>query len=212
MIRVLSLSVLLMTVWLLFSGHYTLLHISLGVASVLVSVWIARRMDVVDYEGQPIAISVAAVGYFPWLLWEVIKSNIDVAKRILSPSLPISPRVFRVTASQRTAVGRTIYANSITLTPGTVTIQVRGNEFEVHALTSDTEESLRTGKMDARVARMEGTPPSAPFPPGSTEHLALSARGEERGEGREPGENDRGGTAGAGENRPGRPGGGEEDR
>ena len=181
MIRVLSLSVLLMTVWLLFSGHYTVLHIGLGVASVIISVWIARRMEVVDYEGQPIAISLAAVGYFPWLFWEVIKSNIDVAKRILSPSLPISPRVFHVTASQRTAVGRTIYANSITLTPGTVTIEVRGNEFEVHALTSDTEESLRTGKMDARVARMEGTPPSAPVPPGSTEHLSSTAGGRHRG-------------------------------
>lgn len=155
-----------MAIWLMFSGHYTPLLIGLGIASVLLSVWISLRMEVVYYEGNPIAISFAAIGYFPWLIWEIIKSNIDVAKRILSPSLPINPRVFRVTASQRTAVGRTIYANSITLTPGTVTIQVRGNEFEVHALTSDTEESLRTGKMDARVARMERPSPAAPLPGG----------------------------------------------
>jgi multicomponent Na+:H+ antiporter subunit E len=96
------------------------------------------------------------VVFFPWLFLEIIKSNIDVAKVILSPSIFLQPQVFTTTARQTTAVGRTIYANSITLTPGTVTIDVRGNEFEVHALTQKSADGIKTGQMDRLVCRMEG--------------------------------------------------------
>ena len=79
-----------------------------------------------------------------------------LARRVLSPSLPVSPRVFTVDSSQKTSVGRTIYANSITLTPGTVTIDVIGSRLEVHALTTESAEGVKSGRMDARVTRFEG--------------------------------------------------------
>ena len=151
-----SLAIVLMAVWLLLSGHFDGLFVSLGAVSVALSIWAAARMKVVDPEGHPIQIAGRVFTYFPWLFKEIIKSNIDVARRVLSPSLPIGPRVFTVTASQKTAVGQTIYANSITLTPGTVTIDVRGTELEVHALTEASADGIRSGAMDRRVTRFEG--------------------------------------------------------
>ncbi|MGD8482742.1 MAG: Na+/H+ antiporter subunit E [Gammaproteobacteria bacterium] len=156
MLRLFSLVLVLSAVWLLLSGHYDPLFYGLGAISVAVATWIAYRMKVVDYEGHPVQIALRVFVYFPWLFKEIIKSNIDVARRVLSPSLPISPRVFTVQANQKTAVGRTIYANSITLTPGTVTIDVRGTELEVHALTEASAKSVQSGEMDAHVCRFEG--------------------------------------------------------
>ena len=74
------------------------------------------------------------VTYFPWLIREIAKSAWAVTKIILHPSLPISPTMTVVRASQRTRVGVATYANSITLTPGTITVGVNGNELTVHAL------------------------------------------------------------------------------
>ena len=156
MIRLLSLILVLSAVWLLLSGHYDALFYGLGALSVALVSWIAYRMKVVDHEGHPVQIALRVFVYFPWLFKEIIKSNIDVARHILSPTLSISPRVFTVQAGQKTAVGRTIYANSITLTPGTVTIDVRGNTLEVHALTEASAEGVKSGVMDAHVTRFEG--------------------------------------------------------
>ena len=156
MIRHLSLALVLLGIWLLLSGHYGPLLIGLGVTSVVLTVWIASRLNVIDTEGHPIHIALRAFTYFPWLFWEIIKSNVDVARRVLSPSLPISPQVFSVPTSQKTPVGQTIYANSITLTPGTVTIDVRGSQLDVHALTTESADGVKTGRMDARVTRFEG--------------------------------------------------------
>ena len=156
MIRRVSLAVVLMTIWLLLSGHYEPLFFFLGAASVALVVWVAIRMDVVDHEGHPIQLTFRLLAYIPWLTLEIVKSNLHVARRVLDPRLPVSPRVFTVRASQKTAVGRTIYANSITLTPGTVTIDVRGKVLEVHALTDDSADALKSGLMDARVVHFEG--------------------------------------------------------
>jgi multicomponent Na+:H+ antiporter subunit E len=156
MIRNLALAAGLAVLWLLLSGHYDPLFLGLGMASVALTFFIASRMRVVDQEGAPHTLIIRAAIYLPWLMWEVIKSNVDVARRILTPSLPIAPRTFTIRASQTTAVGRVLYANSITLTPGTVTIDVRQNEFEIHALTSESAEEVRAGRMDRRVTQVEG--------------------------------------------------------
>jgi multicomponent Na+:H+ antiporter subunit E len=96
--------------------------------------------------------------YWGWLVWQIIKSNIDVARVILSPSLPISPNVVRVKASQRTTLGLVTYANSITLTPGTVSMYLDGDIIEVHALTESGARELKDGEMDRRVSAIEGSP------------------------------------------------------
>ncbi len=156
MVYAISLTLVLFALWLLLSGHYVPLLLGLGALSALLVVTIALRMDVLDREGHPIHLRPKALLYWPWLGWEIVKSNVDVARRILSPTLPISPTVIRLKASQKSELGKVIYANSITLTPGTVSIDIDGDKIEVHALTREAAQALRTGDMDRRVTRFEG--------------------------------------------------------
>ncbi len=156
MLRKISLGIVLFGLWLLLSGHYEPLTISLGAASCVLVVWISHRMDVADHEGHPIHLGWRAVTYFPWLAWEIIKANIDVARIIIDPKLPIYPVIIRVKASQKTELGNVIYANSITLTPGTITVAVEGDEIDVHAITNEAALEVESGRMDRRATRMEG--------------------------------------------------------
>jgi len=152
-----SLSLVLFGVWLLWSGHFEPLLLSFGVLSCTVVVVIARKMKIVDREGAPVELALPALAYVPWLLWEIVKANIDVARRILDPRLPISPRIIKVRAGQRHDIGRVIYANSITLTPGTVSVDINGDEITIHALTEEAARAVETGDMDRRVSRLEGS-------------------------------------------------------
>ncbi len=156
----LSLTVVLFGVWLLWSGHYSIdrsLVLALGVVSCLTVVAIVRRMGIVDSEGHPVHLAARVLGYVPWLLLVIVRSNIDVALRILTPGMPISPTLVRTGTSQNHALGRVIYANSITLTPGTVSVEVEDDAILVHALSREGAEELLDGEMDRRVTAMEGT-------------------------------------------------------
>ena len=152
----LSLALVLFGVWLLWSGHFEPLPVTMGAVSCLVILVIVRRMALADHEGAPVEISFRALLYAPWLLWEIVKSNFAVARRILHPGLPIQPHLIRVRAGQRTDLGRVVYANSITLTPGTVSVDIDGDEIVVHALTREAAQGLRGGEMDRRVRDLEG--------------------------------------------------------
>lgn len=146
----------LMGVWLLLSGHYTATLISYGALSCLAIVWLSFHLGTLDKEALPVHLGLRPFLYIPWLLKEVVVSNIAVIRVILDPRLPIQPRLLRVRASQQSDVGKVMYANSITLTPGTVTLDVRNGEFLVHALTNESAEGLLTGEMDRRVTWVEG--------------------------------------------------------
>lgn len=87
----------------------------------------------------------------------IAKANLDVARRIVNPKLHIDPSVLRVRTSQRTGVGRATYANSINLTPGTVSLQVTDQDIQVHALSAQAAAELQAGEMDRRITQMEGT-------------------------------------------------------
>jgi multicomponent Na+:H+ antiporter subunit E len=150
------LSLVLFGVWLLWSGHTETLLIVLGAVSTLAVVAIAVRMRLVDDEGIPLGLLLRAPRFLPWMFWQIAKSNVDVARRILNPRLPIHPMVIRVKASQRRDAGRVIYANCITLTPGTVSIDVEGDEIVVHALSRESAQGLASGEMDRRVSEYEG--------------------------------------------------------
>ena len=154
--RYLSLGILLFVFWLVLSGHYTGLLITFGILSAIGCVILAQRMNVIDLEGHPIHLIPGALGYFAWLAWEIVKSSWTVAKITLHPSLPISPKMIRVVAGQKTPLGVSIYGQSITLTPGTITVAVKGHDLTVHALTSAGAADLATGEMDQRVTRFEG--------------------------------------------------------
>jgi len=104
---------------------------------------------------HPVLLKPSVLFYWFWLGREIIKSNIDVAGRILSPRLPISPNIFTVRAGQKTDLGRVTYANSITLIPGTVAMDVDEDVITVHALTEDAAADLKRGEMNRRVCNVE---------------------------------------------------------
>jgi multicomponent Na+:H+ antiporter subunit E len=155
--RYLSLAGFLFAFWLVLSGHYTPMLVVAGAASAALCVLAAHRMRVPDREGHPVELLWGAVTYYPWLAREIAKSAWAVTKIILHPRLPISPTMTVVRASQRTPVGVATYGNSITLTPGTITVGVNGSELTVHALTRDGALDLEAGGMDRRVSQFEGT-------------------------------------------------------
>lgn len=151
-----ALALVLFGLWLLLSGLFEPFLLALGVLSCALVVWVAMRMHVLDIEGQPLHLSVLACArYIPWLLKEIAKANIDVVRCILDPALPIAPRVIEVPSTQRSAMTRTIYANSITLTPGTVSIDVTDDTITVHALTRASADGIASGEMGERVTALE---------------------------------------------------------
>jgi len=153
-----SLAFTMFLLWLLLSGHFAEpLLLGLGLASVALVVLIVHRMEVLDHEAHPVHLSIGLPLYWAWLTKEIVLANIDVAKAIVGfGGAAAVPTVFKVRPSQKTEVGRVIYANSITLTPGTVTIAVDDDELTIHALTPGAVEGLKGGEMDRRVRGIEG--------------------------------------------------------
>jgi multicomponent Na+:H+ antiporter subunit E len=150
-----KLTLFLFAIWLLLSGHYTPLLLALGLLSTLLVVVLVTRADLIDQENQPVLIKPSVLLYWLWLGREIYRSNIDVARHILHPAMHISPNIFTVRAGQKTELGRVTYANSITLIPGTVTINVNEDIFTVHALTQAAATNLRQGDMNRRVCIVE---------------------------------------------------------
>jgi multicomponent Na+:H+ antiporter subunit E len=151
-----SLGITLFVTWLLWSGHYNPLILGFGVASCILVVYLSSRLGCIDREGHPIHLLPSLLTYGPWLIWAIVKANIDVAGRILRPGLPISPNLIKVKASQKTDLGRVFYANSITLTPGTVSVDVDGDNILVHAISIEAAADVERGDMDRRVVQFEG--------------------------------------------------------
>lgn len=155
----LLLGVFLSAVWLAWSGYFDQpFLLLLGLASVVSTVILAIRMQIVDDEGTPVEFGLRPLAYALWLCKEIVKANIEVARIILDPDLPIRPQIFRVKTTQRTELGRVILANSITLTPGTVSIDMQENQIWIHALSLENAEEDSSGDMDRRVLALEATP------------------------------------------------------
>ena len=151
-----ALSILLSAFWLVNSGHYTPLLLTFMLASVASIVALSHYMDMVDGEAQPLNITFTLPIYLLWLAKEVVLANVVVAKCVWRGKKAISPRTMIVTASQKSDLGIVIYANSITLTPGTVSIDLEDNKILVHALNEESAAGLLTGEMDRRACKVEG--------------------------------------------------------
>lgn len=150
-----SLAVVLALLWLGISGVYKPLLFMLGAASVGFVVWVSVRMDVVGVEHNPILYSWRLPVYWAWLLWQIVKANVEVAIAALIPQRKVRPSVFHVPMNLRSAVGKVTYANSITLTPGTVTLLLEQDSVEVHALLTSSAEGIKSGQMERKVAWLE---------------------------------------------------------
>jgi len=157
MLRALFTALTLFVLWLLMSGIYKPLIVWLGVASALVAVMVVRRMDVVADTGR-LEIKLkpfATIGYWIWLMVEIVKSNWAVSKIILSPTMTLNRHHFNVPCTQKTDLGQTIFANSITLTPGTISVDVEDGSFLVHTVSYSDDSLSALADMDARVSKIE---------------------------------------------------------
>jgi len=139
--------------WLSNSGHYTPLLLSLGAVSIFLTVVLTWRLGGIDRESAPYVRFFGFVGYLPWLVLEILKANYDVIKACLKADLDISPALVRVKTTCRTDLAKVTFANSITLTPGTVTIEVEGDKLLVHALYEASAGPGAFDEMDRRSAR-----------------------------------------------------------
>jgi len=154
-----SLIISLTFLWVILSGHYTPLLLSLGLLSVLIVAFISSRMNLIIFN-QPI-LQLYFIKFIPygfWLIIQILKSNIDVCKRILNPKLPINPQLVKVKSTQASNLAKVIYANSITLTPGTISIDLDGSEIEVHSLSKEGVVGLKKGIMDKKITDAEANP------------------------------------------------------
>ena len=148
-----TLFIVLFGFWLLMSGYYTPLILSLGVISCVLCVYLTIKGKFLDNETLPIYFFPRLIQYTLWLIKEILKSNIQTAKVIILKSE--EPELFSVKATQKTNEGKVTYANSITLTPGTVTTQIKNDILEVHALTKDFGDDVRSSEMDKMVTWLE---------------------------------------------------------
>ena len=153
-IKALLLFVFYFLIWLLLSGHYDPLLLTLGVLSCITCLYVTWKAKFIDEEGLPLHLLIRLPIYTVWLFKEIIKANIDTAKIIILNNP--DPQNFRVKSSQKTEAGKVTYANSITLTPGTVTTVLDGDILEVHALSSDMADDVKSGAMDKKVSWLEG--------------------------------------------------------
>lgn len=155
-------AVLMMGLWTIMSGQFDLFHISVGLLSVLVVLWfnasvyrLQLRPD--DHVETHRIRLLSFVRYCFWLLWEIVVSSVQVARIVLHPKLPINPHLLRFRTRLPNLTAKVILANSITLTPGTVTIEVKGEEFFVHALSEVSSSNLVDGSMPVEVAKIFGS-------------------------------------------------------
>ncbi len=150
-------AIIMFVFWMLLSGEFSLILILSGIiSSLLVSYWshdlLIGNADI-RLEATRI---VRFLKYLPWLLWQIILSNIELVYLTLHPRMPIDPRMIGFKNEFKTNMAKVTLANSITLTPGTVTIEVNNDEFIVHAISEESAKSLISGEMQARVMKIEG--------------------------------------------------------
>lgn len=148
------LAILLAAAWLLWSGLFKPLLLALGALSCVLVLIIAQRMHLFDTDVFALRFMSRLIRFWAWLGREVVRSSLEVTRAVLSPRLPISPTVAEFDSGCEHPVDRAILGNSITLTPGTLTLSIDGQRFSVHALTAAGAQDILSGEMDRRVGAL----------------------------------------------------------
>ena len=154
--RLILLALLLVAAWLLWSGLYKPLLLILGAVSCVLTLWVVKRMGYFDADVFAFRYNVRLMGFWRWLGAEIVRSSIAVTRHVLSPTLKVEPRIVRIDVSHLEPVDQALLGNSITLTPGTLTLDVDQGELLVHALDVDGAQALIDGEMQKRVEGLRG--------------------------------------------------------
>ena len=154
-------TVLLLIFWLLLSGHYDLMHVSFGIFSValvmLIHYPLRRRLFALEEE-RSASLSFSRLlrlsFYIPWLIIQIVVSSLQVARCVLHPRCPFDPSLLRFKTKLKNVSSKVVLANSITLTPGTITLEIKEDEFLVHALMDACSTGIIDGALPGQVARL----------------------------------------------------------
>ena len=146
------LALVLAATWLALSGYFLTMILSLGVISILFVLWMCSRMSILDNETVPYLSLLPSVSYFSWLFKEIVKANVQVVKAVLSPELEVSPTLTKIPYASKADIAQTVFANSITLTPGTVAVDMNDDHILVHALLKEMSKPEDFIEMGERAA------------------------------------------------------------
>lgn len=152
--RIAVLAVLLAAAWLLWSGFLKPVILTFGLLSVVIVLITAQRMHFFDTDFFALRFTSRIFRFWVWLAREVIKSSLDVTRLVLNPRMPIKPTVVQFDTRCEHPVDKVILGNSITLTPGTLTLAIDDGHFTVHALTAEGAQDIADGEMDRRVSEL----------------------------------------------------------
>lgn len=142
---------LLGATWLLWSGVYEPLLLGLGLLSCLLTLYLAHRMGFFEPGFYLLPLAPRLPRFWAWLLVEIVKSSLSVSLAILRPRTTVSPSIVHL-RTDLGPIGQTLLANSVTLTPGTVTLDVHDGNLRVHCLTRAAADELLAGNMVRRVS------------------------------------------------------------
>lgn len=144
---ILTMAAVLSGIWYLLSGKFDALHFGAGVVTALIIAATYRQVE----DGATWKVG-RFIAYVPWLIWQIVRSNLRVARLVLTPRLPVAPAFIRLSPRVRGARALTLLGCSITLTPGTLTIDVDDHEIFVHALDGASAQEVRDRVIERRVA------------------------------------------------------------
>lgn len=149
-------AILLSIFWLLLSGYIEPLLLSFGALSICVVLVILKRMDALDKEPMTVNVNYKTIRYFFWLIVQIAKSSLHVTKLVWGSPDKLSPTLATLPIDTASPKHHVLYANSITLTPGTLCVDLKSNEITVHALQKSSIESLSKGKMETKITETLG--------------------------------------------------------
>ncbi|QDP00203.1 Na+/H+ antiporter subunit E [Thalassotalea sp. PS06] len=149
-------TVTLAVFWLLLSGYLKPLLLGFGLASVAVVVFLIWRMDNTDKEPQKLTLNPRFYRYLVWLIGQVVVSSLEVAKLVWGSAKNLSPATAKLPITDIPKNSRVLYANSITMTPGTLSVDIDDKHVTVHALDEESIKSLQEGEMASRITKATG--------------------------------------------------------
>ena len=147
--------ILLFAFWVILSGKFDAFHLSLGVICTFIIAYLSHDLLFANVRVGDIRVIVQRfVTYMPWLIYQIVTANMHVAYLALSPRMPINPQIITFKTKLESDISWVTLANSITLTPGTITMDIQDGEFVVHALSKKVADDMNTGEMEDRVAHI----------------------------------------------------------